>query len=67
MLISVRLASREVCAYRGVQVDKDGTGHVFAATGLGEEGLEGTALGEVCRIGVGTAVGKEAMLQQVPG
>ena len=56
-----------VSTYRGVQVDEDGTRDVFAAAGLSEEGLEGAALGEVCRIGVGTTVGKEAMLEEVPG
>lgn len=52
--------------YRGVQVDEDGPGHIFAGTSLGEERLERPALVEVLRIGVGTAVGRETMLKEVP-
>jgi hypothetical protein len=52
---------------RGVQVDEDGAGHVFAATGLGEEGLERAYLGALLRIGVGTTIMSEAVLEEVPG
>jgi hypothetical protein len=51
----------------GVQVDEDGAWHVFAAAGLGEEGLEGARVGEVRRIGVGATICQETVLEQVPG
>jgi hypothetical protein len=58
MAISIaRLLSPRVATYRGVQVDKDGARHVLAAARLGEEGLERSALVELLRIGVGTAIG----------
>lgn len=46
-----------IITHGGIQVDKDGAGHVFAAAGLGEEGLEGARVGEVRRIGVGATIG----------
>ena len=51
--------------YRGVQVDKDGTGNVFAAAGLGEEGLVRAILTKVLGLGVGATVGEEAVLEEV--
>jgi hypothetical protein len=53
--------------YRWVQVDEDGAGDVFAAARLGEEGLEGATLREVCCIRVGATVSQKAVLEQVPG
>jgi hypothetical protein len=52
-------------AYRWVQVDENGARDVFAAACLGEEGLERATLREIRRIGIGTAVGLQAMLEQV--
>lgn len=52
--------------HRRVQIDEDGAGNVFAAAGLGEEGLEGTSVANVTGIGVRTTVSLEAMLEQVP-
>jgi hypothetical protein len=62
-----RSRNRRYAIYRGVQIDKDGAGNVFAAARLGEEGLEGAALGEVCRIRIGATVSQKAVLEQVPG
>lgn len=52
--------------YGRVQVDKDGTGNIFAATGFGEEGLKGSALAELSCVGIGATVGLETMLKKVP-
>lgn len=51
--------------YRRVQVDEDGARDVFAAAGLGEEGLEGAALGISLALRVGATIGLEAVLQEV--
>jgi hypothetical protein len=51
---------------RRVQVDEDGTGNVFAAASLGEEGLVRTALTKLLRIGVGTTIGEQTVLKEVP-
>jgi hypothetical protein len=50
----------------GVQVDKDRSGNVFAGAGLGEDGIELTAVVERLGIGIGTAVLLEAVLEEVP-
>lgn len=49
----------------GVKVDEDGSGHVFAAAGLGEEGVEGAWIANVLEIGVGAAIRAEAVLEKV--
>ena len=54
-----------VSTYRGIQIDKYGTGNVFAAAGLGKEGLIRTILSEILGLGVGAAVGEEAVLEEV--
>lgn len=41
---------------RGVEIDEERTRDVLAATGLGEEGLEGTRVTDILEVGVGTAV-----------
>lgn len=51
---------------RRVQVDEDGAGHVLAAAGLGEEGLIRATLDGFLDIGVGTTIGAEAVLEEVP-
>ena len=48
---------------RGVQVDEDGTRHVFAAARLGEEGLEGARVSYILRVRVGPAIGSQAVLE----
>ena len=58
--------SSDLVNRRRVQVDEDGTRHVFAAAGLGEEGLVGATLAELLRIGVGTTIGQQAVLEEVP-
>jgi hypothetical protein len=54
-------------AYRRVQIDKDGAGDVFSAAGLREESLERATLCLVLRIGVGTSIGLETMLEEIAG
>ena len=60
-------SSSDLVNWRRVQVDEDGTGHVFAAAGLGEEGLVRATLAKLLRIGVGTTIGQQAVLEEVPG
>jgi hypothetical protein len=60
-------AGSDFVDWRRVQVDEDGTGDVFAAASLGEEGLVGTALTKLLRIGVGTTIGEQTVLEEVPG
>ena len=60
-------AGSDFVDWRRVQVDEDGTGDVFAAAILSEEGLERATLREIRRIGVRTAVSLQAMLEKVPG
>lgn len=55
-----------MATYRRVQVDEDGTGDVFAAASLCEEGLVGSALAEFLRIGVGATIRQETVLEEVP-
>lgn len=53
--------------YRGVKVNKDGAGNIFAAAGLGEKSLVGTATANfIGDIGIVATIGLEAMLKQVP-
>lgn len=52
--------------HRGVEIDEDRAGHIFAAGSLGEESLVGAGLANVGGIGVDTTVCLEAVLQQVP-
>ena len=49
----------------GIQIDEDRTGHVFARTGLGEDGIELTAVVERLCVRVGTAILLEAVLEEV--
>lgn len=51
----------------GVEVDEDGTGHVFAAAGLGEEGIVGACVANITDVGVGAAVVAKAVLEEVAG
>ena len=50
----------------GVQVDEDGSGDVFAGTGLREDGIELAAVVKSFGIRVGTAILLEAVLEEVP-
>lgn len=52
--------------HRGVEIDEDGAGDIFAAAGLGEESLEGALLANVFGIRVGTTISLEAVLEQIP-
>lgn len=56
-----------MATYRRVQVNEDGTRDVFAAAGLSEEGLVGSALAEFLRIGVGATIRQKAVLEEVAG
>lgn len=51
---------------RRVQVDEEGTGDVFAATGLGEKGFVGTAIEDILRIGIRATIQSETVLKKVP-
>lgn len=60
------VTSTDLIDRAGVQVDKDRSGHVFAGAGLGEDGIELTAIMQRLGIGIGTAVLLEAVLEEVP-
>lgn len=60
-------ASADLIDRRGVEVDKDRPGDIFAVAGLGEEGLERAAFCEVLGIGIRTTISSETMLEEVPG
>ncbi len=53
------------CTYGRVQVDEDRAGDIFATASLSEEGLKRATLTDLFGIGVGTAVGFEAVLKEV--
>jgi hypothetical protein len=59
-------ASSDLVNWGRVQVDEDGTGNVFAAASLGEEGLVRTTLTKLLRIGVGATIGEQTVLKEVP-
>jgi hypothetical protein len=59
-------AGTDLVNRRGVQVDEDGARDVFAIARLGEEGLERSHITDVLGRGRRTAVGSEAMLEEVP-
>ena len=46
----------------GVQIDEDGARNVFATTRLREEGLERAGVSDILCVGVGTAIGSQAVL-----
>lgn len=50
---------------RGVEVDEDGPGHIFAVASLGEESLERASVANVLAVGVRATVGAEAVLKEV--
>lgn len=49
----------------GVEIDKDGSGHVFAAASLGEEGLIGAWVADVLDVGIRSTIGAKTMLEEV--
>lgn len=51
---------------RGVQIDEEGTGNVFATTGLREEGFVGAAIEDTFGIGIRATIKSEAVLKKVP-
>jgi hypothetical protein len=55
-----------VPTYGWVEIDENRTGNIFSATSLGEEGLEGTSLSNLC-FWIGLAVGLEAVFEEVAG
>ena len=55
-------AGADLIDRRGVEINKDRPGDVFATARLGEEGIEGAALGEVGGLGVRAAVRQETVL-----
>jgi len=50
---------------RRVEVHENGTGNMLAAARLGEERLERARVADILGVGVGAAIGAEAMLEQV--
>lgn len=48
-----------------VEIDKDGSGHVFAAAGLAEEGLVGAWVANVLDVGVRATIRAKAVLKEV--
>jgi hypothetical protein len=55
-------------AYRWVEINEDGTRHVFAIAGFRKESLERTTgVDFLSRLRVETAINLEAMLEKVPG
>jgi hypothetical protein len=61
-----RYATHVFATYGRVQIDEDGAGNVFATASLGEEGLKRATLVEVLGLGVGAAIGQQAVLEKVP-
>lgn len=49
----------------GVEVDEEGSRHVFAIAGLGEEGLVGAFGGDILEVGVRTTILTKAVLEEV--
>src|SRR5262249_13236866 len=52
--------------HRWIQVNKDGSRHVFPGTGLSEEGLERSVSHILNLFGVGATILLESVLQQIP-
>lgn len=52
---------------RGVEVDEEGSGHVFAIASLGEERLVGASIADILEIGVGTTIMAKTVLEEVAG
>lgn len=53
--------------YRRIKVDEDRTRDIFAATGLGEEGLVGATVSDIVgKVLVIVTISLEAVLEQVP-
>lgn len=61
------LPSADLINGGGVEVDEEGSRHVFAVAGLGEEGLVRTRIADVRVVGVGTTIMAKAVLEQVAG
>jgi hypothetical protein len=58
-------ASPDLVDWRGVEVDEDGPGHVFAVARLSEEGLEGASIANVLGVGIRPSVGSKTVLEEV--
>ncbi len=54
-------------SYRRVEVDKDGSGDIFAIASLGEESFEGASIAYVFCVCIGTTVGLKTMFEEVSG
>jgi hypothetical protein len=61
------LAGTDLVNGRGVEIDEQGAGDVFAGAGLGEEGLERARVADVLAGLAGTAVEAQAVLEEVAG
>lgn len=59
------LSGSDLINHVGLEIDVDGSGHVLAGTGLGEEGGESLLSGSGLSIGVEVSIGLDAVLQAV--
>lgn len=50
---------------RGVKIDEESTGNMLSTAGLGEEGLVRASIANILEVGVGAAIGAEAVLEEV--
>lgn len=48
-----------------VEIDEDGTRHIFAAAGLGEESLERATLADILGLRVRATISSETVLEEV--
>lgn len=60
------VAGADLIDRRGVEIDEERTGDIFAVAGLGEEGLVRARVTSVFGIGVGASIGSETVLKEVP-
>jgi len=60
------VAGADFINWGGVEIDKDGSGNVFAVACLGEKGIVRATVGEVLRVGVWATILAEAVLEEVP-
>lgn len=61
------ITGSDLVDWRRVQVDEDGTRHVLATTGLGEDGIELTRVVKSLCLWVWATILLETVLEEVPG
>lgn len=60
-------AGADLIDRRGVEIDEDGPGDVFAIARLSEKGVERASIADILILRVNEAVGCETVLEEVPG